>query len=210
MSEQDSVIDDVKGTEDIIAEAFAATRRMQRDADFPLTLQADWLDTPLGTMLIAGNDEYVHMICFVEKGSLVRKAALLQKNLQAWLELGGSASVRSAKRELGEYFDGRRRVFETPVKIVGTAFQTRVWDELRTIPFGKTLSYVDIALAIGKPAAFRAVAQANAQSPVAVLVPCHRVINADGSLGGYNAGIERKRWLLDFEKGILEGGENAP
>ena len=209
MPEQENAIYDVKSTEEIIAEAFAATRRMQQGTDFPLTLQAGWLDTPLGTMLVAGNDEYIHMVCFIENASLVRKAAVLQKNLKAWLELGESASVSSAKRELTEYFAGRRRVFETPVKSMGTAFQARVWDELRGVPFGQTVSYVDLANAIGRPAAFRAVAQANAQNPAAVLLPCHRVVNSDQSLGGYNAGIERKRWLLDFEKGILERGENA-
>ena len=210
MQEQENAIYDVKNTEDIITEAFAATRRMQQGMDFPLTLQADWLDTPLGTMLVAGNDEHVHLVCFIEKASLVRKAAILQKGLKAWLELGESASVTAAKRELAEYFAGRRRKFETPVKSVGTAFQERVWDELRTVPFGETVSYVDLAKTIGRPAAFRAVAQANAQNPAAVLMPCHRIVNGDGSIGGYNAGIERKRWLLDFEKGILGHGETTP
>ena len=198
MPEQENAIYDVKNTEDIITEAFAATRRMQQGMDFPLTLQADWLDTPLGTMLVAGNDEHVPLVCFIEKASLVRKAAIPQKGLKAWLELGESASVTAAKRELAEYFAGRRRKFETPVKSVGTAFQERVWDELRTVPFGETVSYVDLAKTIGRPAAFRAVAQANAQNPAAVLMPCHRIVNGDGSSGGYTAGIERNRWPLEF------------
>lgn len=189
--------------ESVVAEALAATRRMQKNMDFPLTLQADWFETPLGTVLAAGGDDCLHLLCFIEKASLVRKMALVQKNLKAWLEPGKSASVESAKRELGEYFGGKRQTFETPLGLHGTVFQKRVWEELRTIPHGNTVAYADLAAAIGKPAAFRAVAQANAQNPVAIIVPCHRIINSDGSLGGYSGGVERKHWLLDFEKGIL-------
>ncbi len=214
MSELDDATRDAAGTsrndkENMVAEALAATRRIQKDMDFPLTLQADWFETPLGTALAAGGNDCLHLLCFIEKASLVRKMALVQKNLKAWLELGKSDSVESAKRELSEYFDGTRRTFETPAGLNGTVFQRRVWDELRTVPYGETISYSGLAVAIGKPAAFRAVAQANAQNPVAIIVPCHRVINADGSLGGYSAGVERKQWLLDFEKRILEGGGKA-
>lgn len=196
--------------ENVVAEALAATRRIQKDMDFPLTLQADWFETPLGTALAAGGDDCLHLLCFIEKASLVRKMALVQKNLKAWLEPGKSASVESAKRELAEYFAGTRNSFETPLGLNGTVFQKRVWEELRTVPYGQTIAYADLAVSIGKPAAFRAVAQANAQNPVAIIVPCHRIINSDGSLGGYSAGVERKRWLLDFEKRILGGGEEAP
>ena len=92
---------------------------------------------------------------------------------------------------------------ELPVSARGTSFQQAVWHELRQIPAGKTASYVDVARAIGKPDASRAVGTANASNPVGVIVPCHRVVRADGSLGGYGFGVDRKRWLLDHEQGRM-------
>lgn len=190
--------------EAMVREAFDATRRIQHGKDFSRTLMADWHSTPIGPVLLAGDDAALYFLGFIENASLIRKAALVQKNLGAWLKLGESASVLSAKRELDEYFAGTRRGFDTPVALTGTAFQKRVWEELRRIPFGGTSTYAELAAAIGRPAAFRAVAQANAQNLVAIMLPCHRVINASGDTGGYDGGIERKRWLLGFEKGILE------
>lgn len=94
-----------------------------------------------------------------------------------------------------------RQTFETPLALSGTVFQERVWQALREIPYGETATYADLATSIGKPAAFRAVAQANAQNPVDIFVPGHRVVNTGGEIGGYNAGVDRKKWLLEFEQG---------
>lgn len=141
---------------------------------------------------------------------MIRKAALVQKKLNAGLEPGESPTVRSVAGELAEYFDGKRQVFETPLQLLGTVFQVRVWEEVRKVPFGHTITYEELANSIGKPAAFRAVAQANAQNPMAIIVPDHRVINADGGLGGYDAGLERKRWLLDFEKATVDKDSKSP
>jgi methylated-DNA-[protein]-cysteine S-methyltransferase len=119
-------------------------------------------------------------------------------------ETAASRIVRETARQLGEYFAGTRRTFDLPLAPRGTAFQQRVWERLRAIPFGATASYVEIARALGDPKATRAVGAANGRNPISIVVPCHRVIGADGALTGFGGGIERKRWLLAHE-GALPG-----
>jgi len=108
----------------------------------------------------------------------------------------------AAARQLEEYFAGRRRAFDLPLDLGGTDFQRRVWDALLGIPFGETRTYSELARAIGAPKAVRAVGAANGANPVAIIVPCHRVIASDGSLGGYGGGLELKRRLLALESGL--------
>lgn len=190
-------------TEQAVRDAFARTLKYQEGQNFSRVLKAGWLESPVGIMLAIGDDEHLYMLAYIDQSSLERKAALVQKKLQANLEMGGSATIKSIAGEMKEYFAGEREYFETPVGLLGTSFQIRVWEELRKVPYGSTISYTELAHRIDKPAAFRAVAQANAQNPLSIVVPCHRVINTDGAPGGYNAGIERKRWLLDFEQSVL-------
>lgn len=102
--------------------------------------------------------------------------------------------------QLEEYFDGRRKEFEIPLKLIGTEFQKKVWNELLKIPYGETVSYKDIAIKIGNPKACRAVGMANHNNPILIIVPCHRVINENKKLGGYALGLELKRRLLELEK----------
>ena len=111
-----------------------------------------------------------------------------------------AAPLREARRQLEEYFAGERREFSLALKADGTEFQQRVWRALRGIPFGVTASYGDIAKRIGNPKAVRAVGLANGRNPISIIVPCHRVIGADGSLTGYGGGVERKRFLLALEQ----------
>jgi methylated-DNA-[protein]-cysteine S-methyltransferase len=117
----------------------------------------------------------------------------------------GHPVLAQARRELDEYFAGRRLRFEVPLALSGTGFQQAVWSALTEIPFGTTTSYIALAARIGRPRAVRAVGAANARNPVSILVPCHRVIGADGALRGYAGGEARKRWLLDHERAILGG-----
>jgi methylated-DNA-[protein]-cysteine S-methyltransferase len=112
----------------------------------------------------------------------------------------GAAIFARAETELKEYFAGQRHEFELPLTFVGTPFQQLVWAELRKIPYGTTTSYGELADRLGKPAASRAVGLANGKNPVGIIVPCHRVVGANGSLTGYGGGLERKRYLLDFEQ----------
>ncbi len=116
-----------------------------------------------------------------------------------WIEDVSVAPLSATVRQLTEYFEGTRREFDLPLRLQGTAFQQRVWRELTEIPYGQTWSYGQLAHRIDKPRASRAVGLANGRNPISILVPCHRVIGADGSLTGYGGGIERKRWLLVHE-----------
>ena len=102
--------------------------------------------------------------------------------------------------ELEEYFEGKRKSFDIPVKLIGTEFQKKVWNELLKIPYGKKASYKDIAIRIGNPKACRAVGMANHNNPILIIVPCHRVINGNGQLGGYALGLDIKKKLLELEK----------
>ena len=104
------------------------------------------------------------------------------------------------KRELDEYFGGKRKKFDVPMQIVGTPFQMKAWKELLNIPYGKTLSYKEQAAAVGEEKSYRAVANADGQNMMMILVPCHRVIGSDGKLNGYAGGLDKKEYLLELEK----------
>lgn len=114
--------------------------------------------------------------------------------------------TETAKTELQEYFEGRRRTFSVPLHPSGTDFQRSVWEQLSLLPFGKTASYLDISKNLGDPNLTRAVGAANGRNPISIIVPCHRVIGTDGTLTGYAGGLHRKKWLLQHE-GILTQGE---
>ncbi|MDR3418176.1 MAG: methylated-DNA--[protein]-cysteine S-methyltransferase [Nevskia sp.] len=110
--------------------------------------------------------------------------------------------LREAQEQLRAYFAGELQTFDLPLLLQGTAFQQRVWQELRDITYGETISYRELAARVGQPKASRAVGLANGRNPISIVVPCHRVIGADGSLTGYGGGLPRKRWLLDHERGV--------
>ena len=110
------------------------------------------------------------------------------------------ARFTACAQQLGEYFAGERVTFSLPLAAVGTPFQQQVWRELVNIRYGTTISYTELARRVGRPRSIRAVGGANGRNPVCIIVPCHRVIGAGGALTGYSAGIEAKRWLLDFER----------
>lgn len=131
-----------------------------------------------------------------------RKFRVPQEGEQKAATQGGAAAriAAQARRELEEYFAGRRRDFSVPLDMDGTAFQRKVWKALSEIPYGEVRSYGQIARRVGNPKASRAVGSANGANPVAIIVPCHRVIAADGSLGGFGGGLPNKNYLLDLEK----------
>lgn len=109
--------------------------------------------------------------------------------------------IKETKRQLDEYFAGKRKEFDIPTRLEGTEFQKRVWEELRKIPYGKTVTYKDIAEAVGCPKGFRAVGLANNRNPISIIYPCHRVIGSNGSLTGYGGGLDVKEKLLELERG---------
>ncbi len=143
--------------------------------------------SPLGILKIVGDADCILSLDFVEKqGSESAERAFC---------------VKECLKQIDEYFQGRRREFFLKLAPRGTEFQQAVWRELEKIPFGAVVSYGDIARAIGKPNASRAVGAANGKNPIAIIIPCHRVIGSDGSLTGYSSGLWRKQWLLQHEKG---------
>lgn len=116
------------------------------------------------------------------------------------LEGGAHPVLLRAREQLGEYFAGKRKVFDLPLAPQGTGFQQAVWHALREIPYGETRSYGELAARVGRPGAARAVGAANGRNPISIIVPCHRVIGASGALTGYAGGMERKQWLLRHER----------
>lgn len=156
------------------------------------------LSTPLGAMFVASNAMGLCALQFGEGAESFLLTYLSQTYPDARIYRDDAAN-RDVVNQLEEYFAGRRTVFDLKLSPAGTAFQQKVWRFLTTIPFGKTLSYGDVAAGVGNPGASRAVGGANGKNPIAVIVPCHRVIAADGTLGGYAGGLEYKRVLLNHE-----------
>ncbi|MGE0118548.1 MAG: bifunctional transcriptional activator/DNA repair enzyme AdaA [Dongiaceae bacterium] len=169
-------------------------------------LFAAWLDTPLGPMTAIGDEEALHLLEYVDRRGLERQIERLRIRTGAGILPGRTRPIAQIESELAGYFAHRLTRFETKLARLGSPFQNAVWDALRAIPPGETRSYAEIARAVGKPRAVRAAAQANGANPFAIVIPCHRVIGADGGLGGYGGGLTRKRWLLDHERESADGG----
>lgn len=163
-------------------------------------LQAQWIATPLGDMIAVGSAQHLHLLEFVERKALKAELARLSKSVKGDIGIGWTAPARQVAGELEAFFAGRKAVFETPIAYMGTPFMQQVWDALRRIPAGETRSYGQIAAEIGRADAVRAVARANGANPLAIIVPCHRVIGADGSLTGYGGGLWRKQRLIELER----------
>ncbi|WP_214767331.1 MULTISPECIES: bifunctional transcriptional activator/DNA repair protein Ada [unclassified Exiguobacterium] len=163
-------------------------------------LQAKWLDTPLGPMLAIADDAALHLLEFVDRRGLEREIERLRLAARAVIVPGESIIFEQIGQELTDYFDGTLNKFATPRKLYGTPFQRLVWAELEQIPSGETISYQELAIRIGNPLAVRAVARANGANQLALVIPCHRVIRANGDLGGYAGGLARKATLLETER----------
>ena len=159
-----------------------------------MTMLYTTIDSPIGELLLAGDGQALHHLS-MQHG---RRPLKLDPSWQR-----DDAAFTDVVEQLTDYFAGARRTFDVPLNLAGNPFERRVWDELLGIPYGETASYGLIAKRLGQPDAARAVGLANGRNPVAVIVPCHRVIGADGSLTGYGGGLERKRLLLDLESGVL-------
>ena len=145
-------------------------------------------ETEIGRLGIAGDGESITNLWF--EGYVIPRE----------VEEGESDLLKEAHRQLNAYLAGKLKEFSLPLAPRGTDFQRKVWDALRRIPYGETASYKDIAEAVGKPRAFRAVGMANNRNPIPIIIPCHRVIGSDGSLVGYGGGLDMKRRLLDLER----------
>lgn len=149
-----------------------------------------YFDSPVGRLLIAGDGERLHLISFAS-GSRTRHPE------QDWRK--DEKSFKQAFRQLDQYFSGKRRNFDLPLHFAGTPFQNTMWKRLLKVPYGTTTTYLDLAIALGRPAASRAVGAANGANPFPIVVPCHRVLGSNGSLTGFGGGVDVKRFLLVHE-----------
>src|SRR3569833_2790025 len=163
-----------------------------------LEVISTYYKSPLGRLRIGGTESYINEISYVDN---------LDRAIDAHSALQGPVPpmIIQCIEQLIQYFQGQRRAFDLPISQDGTAFQQKVWNELTSIPFGKTLSYLDMARRLGDPKSIRAAASANGRINIAIVVPCHRVIGSKRDLVGYAGGLWRKRWLLDHETKILYG-----
>jgi AraC family transcriptional regulator of adaptative response/methylated-DNA-[protein]-cysteine methyltransferase len=190
------------GFRDAFSRIMGAAPSLLGDRD---VLKASWLDTKLGSMIAIADEEALYLLEFVDRRGLEREIERLRKKTKRAIIPGITVPIRLIKSELAEYFDGVRQEFKTPLFFLGSSFQKAVWEEVERISYGETRSYLDIATHIGKPTAFRAVANANGANQLAIVIPCHRVINTNGELGGYGGGLARKKWLIHHEQqGIKE------
>ena len=151
-------------------------------------------------MMACADDSHLYLLEFMERGALGSELKRLDQDSRGGLGLGRTALHDRVEAQLAAYFAGDLPRFDLPLAPAGTPFRRRVWELLRAIPAGETRSYKDIAIALGQPTATRAVAQANGANPIALIIPCHRVIGADGSLTGYGGGLWRKEKLLSLER----------
>ena len=151
-------------------------------------------------MIAIGDEEALYLLEFGERSGLEREIDRLKQKTNAPIVSGTTAPIRLLEKELSQYFEGKLTEFKTPLFFMGSPFQKKVWEELLKIPFGERCSYSNIAQAIGRPTAFRAVARAISTNQLAIVIPCHRVLSAKGSLSGYAGGLAQKQWLLDHER----------
>lgn len=165
----------------------------------------DWIASPVGPLIAGANDEGICLLEFTDRRMLETQLQTLRRRVGPVAVPGRNRWLEQLHRQMGEYFAGTRRRFDLPLVIRGTPFQERVWRALLTIPYGETWSYRDLARRVGSPGATRAVGTANGRNRIAIIIPCHRVVNADGRLGGYGGGVWRKQRLLDLERGLGSG-----
>ena len=175
-----------------------------RYPDSPHELTAAAVATPLGEMLAVFGSKGLCLLEFIGQKHMEQEIMAVQKALLGQFIFQENEQTQLLRRELDLYFQGRLKVFTTPLEMIGTTFQQQVWNALLTIPYGETLSYKEQAQQLGNPKAIRAVAAANGQNKVSILIPCHRVIGSDGKLTGYAGGLNRKQSLLALERGEVQ------
>lgn len=157
------------------------------------------INTPLGPMFAIASDDALFILEFADCKKLEREANRLKQQTKSTIIPGKTSPIQSIEHELNDWFAGALQIFNTPIHLNGTLFQKNAWHALCDIPYGETRSYLQQAATIDRPSACRAVANANSANQLAIIVPCHRIINHNGALGGYAGGLSRKKWLLDHE-----------
>jgi AraC family transcriptional regulator, regulatory protein of adaptative response / methylated-DNA-[protein]-cysteine methyltransferase len=158
------------------------------------------IETPIGIMVAGATKEGLCLLEFSDRQSLQSQKDEIAGILETTFDEGSNKYIRMLKKQLKEYFKGKRKEFTIPLITPGTEFQQAVWKELLKIPYGETRTYQEQADLLKNPGSVRAVAHANGSNRIAIIIPCHRVIGSDGHLVGYGGGLERKKWLIDHEK----------
>jgi AraC family transcriptional regulator of adaptative response/methylated-DNA-[protein]-cysteine methyltransferase len=189
--------DSSSGFRDAFARVFGKPPGRSRNMACMLTR---WLDSPLGALLAVANTEGLCLLEFADRRGLERELATLRRRFDCAIVPGDNEHLDTVADELERYFAGELTRFAVPLALRGTPFQLSVWNRLLNIPLGRTCSYGQMAADLGRPGAQRAVGRANGENPLAIIVPCHRVLRSDGSLCGYGGGLWRKKWLLEHER----------
>jgi AraC family transcriptional regulator of adaptative response/methylated-DNA-[protein]-cysteine methyltransferase len=189
--------DSHSGFRDAFTRAFGLPPGRAQDAACVVTAA---VDTPFGPMIAGATDEGLCLLEFTDRRMLTAQLQRLSKLLRQPLVPGQHRHLTQVRDELARYFAGTLSSFTVPLVYRGTPFEERVWRELTNIPYGETISYAQLADRIGAPGSQRAVGRANGMNRIAIVIPCHRVVNADGKLGGYGGGLWRKNWLLELER----------
>jgi AraC family transcriptional regulator of adaptative response/methylated-DNA-[protein]-cysteine methyltransferase len=179
------------------AQTFGRPPGKSREIDCLFTA---WIESPLGPLIAAASADGTCLLEFANRRATDMQVAALRKWFGCAIVPGSNAHLEQLRDELSRYFTGALREFRVPLDYPGSPFQRRVWDRLRQIPYGETVTYASLARDLGAPAAARAVGRANGQNRIAILIPCHRVVNQDGQLAGYGGGLWRKQALLELEQ----------
>ena len=193
----DSGFDSHSGFRAAFERLFGKPPGQMRDTD---CIRLSWVDTPIGPMVAGATDRGICLLEFTERRMLEAQFATIRRRFDLPLLPGESDFLRQLRAQLGDYFSGARHEFTVPLVYPGTPFEQEVWTELLRIPYGETRSYEELARTLGRPGASRAVGRANGMNRIAIVIPCHRVVNKDRNLCGYGGGLWRKRILLDLER----------
>jgi AraC family transcriptional regulator of adaptative response/methylated-DNA-[protein]-cysteine methyltransferase len=163
-------------------------------------LKESRIKTPIGEMIAIADQNFLYLLEFTDSTNFNRKIERFKNKLNCTIEHGKAQPISSIENELTLYFSGKLKEFNTAVHMIGTNFQRLAWQKLQDIPYADTRSYKQQADLVKNPKAVRAIANANAANQLAIIIPCHRVIQNDGKIGGYAGGAKRKKWLLEHEK----------
>ncbi len=193
----DAGFDSHSGFRSAFEQLFGQPPGRMREGD---AIRVSWVDTPIGPMIAGATDQGLCLLEFTERRMLEAQFATIRGRFQLPAFPAENGHIEQVRQELAAYFAGTGRTFEVPLVYPGTGFEQQVWSELLRIPYGETRSYEALAVQVGRPGASRAVGRANGMNRIAIVIPCHRVVNKDGNLCGYGGGLWRKRILLDLER----------
>lgn len=188
------------GFREAFSKTFGNPPGKSRDKDHIVTA---WIESPMGPLVTAATSDGIILLEFSDRRMLNTQFTTLRKHFKCSIVPGENKHIIHLKKELKKYFEGTLKEFTVPIVYPGSPFQQKVWNELLNIPFGKTFSYEEMAIKVGVPKGQRAVGHANGLNRIAIVIPCHRVVNKDGKLGGYGGGLWRKQKLLELENNNL-------